>query len=72
MFSSEFNPTPSIAYKAYSKLQSSKDISMVISRIKKIPELERGLIVIINGKNAVLCVPDEIVELTLKKIGETK
>lgn len=38
MFSKGFNPTPSLAYKAYSKVQSSKDLSMMIKRIKKIPE----------------------------------
>ena len=38
MFTKGFNPTPSLAYKAYSKLQSSKNIEMVISRVKKIPE----------------------------------
>lgn len=38
MFSSGYNPTPSFMYKAYSKAQSSKDLKMVIARIKKIPE----------------------------------
>lgn len=38
MFSNGFNPAPSFAYKAYSKLQSSRDIATIISRIKKIPE----------------------------------
>ncbi len=38
MFSKGFDPSPSIAYKAYSKLQSSKDLNMIISRIKKIPQ----------------------------------
>ena len=38
MFSRGFNPTPSLAYKAYSKLQSSKDLSMILARIRKIPE----------------------------------
>lgn len=38
MFSSGYNPTPSIVYKAYSKAQSSKSLKVAISRIKKIPE----------------------------------
>lgn len=38
MFTTGFNSTPSIKYKAYSKLQSSKDIHMIISRVKKIPQ----------------------------------
>ena len=38
MFTQGYDPTPSLAYKAYSKLQSSKDLSMVIQRIKKIPQ----------------------------------
>lgn len=38
MFTRGLAPTPSLAYKAYSKFQSSKDISMVVKRIKKIPE----------------------------------
>lgn len=38
MFSRGFDPSPSLAYKAYSKLQSSKDIKMIFSRVKKIPE----------------------------------
>ena len=38
MFSKGFDPSPSFAYKAYSKLQSSTDIKMMISRIKKIPQ----------------------------------
>nr|WP_303182766.1 hypothetical protein [Lachnoclostridium phocaeense] len=38
MFGKGFDPAPSLAYKAYSKIQSSKDLSMVIARIKKIPE----------------------------------
>ena len=38
MFSKGFDPTPSLSYKAFSKIQSSKDLSMIISRIKKIPE----------------------------------
>ncbi len=38
MFSKGFDPTPSLAYKAYSKLQSSKDLKMALSRIKKIPQ----------------------------------
>lgn len=38
MFHRGFDPTPSFAYKAYSKIQSSKDFSTIIARIKKIPE----------------------------------
>jgi glutathione synthase/RimK-type ligase-like ATP-grasp enzyme len=38
MFTSGFNPTPSLIYKAYSKAQSSKNLATVLKRIKKIPE----------------------------------
>lgn len=38
MFSSGFDPSPSLMYKAYSKAQSSKNWKMAASRIKKIPE----------------------------------
>ncbi len=38
MFSKGFDPSPSLAYKAYSKIQSSKNIKMIISRAKKIPQ----------------------------------
>ncbi len=38
MFSKGYDPTPSLRYKAYSKLQSSVNLSMMISRIKKIPQ----------------------------------
>lgn len=38
MFTRGFAPAPSLAYKAYSKIQSSKDLSMVMKRMKKIPE----------------------------------
>lgn len=38
MFRKGINPTPSIAYKAFSKIQSSKNFAMIMSRIKKIPE----------------------------------
>lgn len=38
MFSKGYNPAPSFTYKAYSKLQSVKNVEMVINRIKKIPE----------------------------------
>ena len=38
MFYKGFDPTPSFAYKAYSKFQSSRDFSTLIARIKKIPE----------------------------------
>lgn len=38
MFGKGFDPTPSIGYKAYSKLQSSPDIQTVIARMKKIPQ----------------------------------
>ena len=38
MFSGGYNPTPSIAYKAYSKLQSSRDLRSVVSRVQKIPQ----------------------------------
>lgn len=37
MFSNGFDPSPSFAYKAYSKLQSSRDWKTMVSRIKKIP-----------------------------------
>ena len=38
MFSKGYDPTPSLGYKAYSKLQSSKNLKMMISRVKKIPQ----------------------------------
>lgn len=38
MFSKGLDPMPSLRYKAYSKLQSATDISVIISRIKKIPQ----------------------------------
>lgn len=38
MFSTGYDPTPSLGYKAYSKLQSSKDLKMIVSRVKKIPQ----------------------------------
>lgn len=38
MFSKGYDPTPSLGYKAYSKLQSSKNLKMIISRVKKIPQ----------------------------------
>lgn len=38
MFSKGYDPTPSLAYKAYSKLQSSRDLKTIINRVKKIPQ----------------------------------
>ena len=38
MFSKGYDPSPSFAYKAISKFQSSKNVKMMISRIKKIPQ----------------------------------
>ncbi len=38
MFSRGFDPSPSLAYKAYSKAQSSRDWATFVSRIKKIPQ----------------------------------
>lgn len=38
MFSKGFDPSPSIGYKAYSKLQSTKNLRMLINRVKKIPQ----------------------------------
>lgn len=52
MFGRGFNPTPSFAYKAYSKLQSSHDFKTVISRIKKIPQF-------LNTRRHAKMMPDE-------------
>lgn len=41
MFTKGFDPSPSMLYKAYSKAQSSKNLKMIISRIKKIPDFLR-------------------------------
>lgn len=38
MFTRGYVPSPSLAFKAYSKLQSSTSMKMVFSRIKKIPQ----------------------------------
>ena len=38
MFTKGFDPSPSLAYKAFSKAQSTKDFGMLLRRIKKIPE----------------------------------
>ncbi len=38
MFGRGFDPSPSLMYKAYSKVQSSRDWKTAISRVKKIPE----------------------------------
>lgn len=38
MFSKGYDPAPSLRYKALSKLKSSKNLGMIIKRIKKIPE----------------------------------
>lgn len=41
MFTKGYQPAPSVAYKAFSKLQSSKNMKMIVNRIKKIPEFLR-------------------------------
>ncbi len=38
MFTKGFSPAPSAIYKAYSKAQSSKNLKVIINRIKKIPD----------------------------------
>lgn len=38
MFTRGFDPAPSLQYKAISKFKSSKDLNMMVKRIKKIPE----------------------------------
>jgi len=38
MFSKGFDPAPSLKYKAISKMKSSKNLSMMLKRIRKIPE----------------------------------
>lgn len=38
MFGKGFDPSPSLLYKAYSKVQSSRNWKTILSRIKKIPE----------------------------------
>lgn len=38
MFGRGFDPTPSLAYKAFSKAQSSHDWNTLLSRVKKLPE----------------------------------
>lgn len=43
MFAKGYDPSPSITYKAYSKLQSSKNIKVAVSRVKKIPQFLTSL-----------------------------
>lgn len=38
MFGRGYDPSPSIAYKAYSKFQSSVNLKMIVARMKKIPQ----------------------------------
>lgn len=41
MFAAGYNPAPSLAYKAYSKVQSTRNLDVFVKRVKRIPEFLR-------------------------------